>query len=279
MALPDYVVRGSNAANELRLSLDLGLEPLKDLWGLVRGIDDAALAFHGFGRDGPDGVYHWNGTRGLIVVNRDKLPIARQRFTAAHELGHHLLHREGKASLVIPEGDLQAPSKGKHRIEKEADAFAGYLLAPTQAMARAFSGKPSSQVSAEDIADLMHEFGTTFQMTVYRLHNSGRIKASDRDRILADGNGRVNAILSAKGFDREEFPSGFLPPDYMLKAVGMYEGGAIELPALARLLRTDETEAAKLVGRGQAPEGDVEPALDGLDAEIDRAFGGEGVSR
>ena len=283
--LPDYIARGANAANELRLRFDLGLEPISDLWGLIREIEDATLAFHGFGSDGPDGVYYWGGGIGLIVVNSEKEPLARQRFTAAHELGHHMFHREGDESLVIADGDLQARSDEKPIEEKEADAFASYLLAPPEAMKRAFRGKAGSDITPEDVADLMHEFGTTFLMTVFRLHNSERITARDRDRLRSEGAGLVNFIREAKGYDQEEIRAAPLPPEHMLKTLKMYEQGAIELPRLAQLLRMDEERATEYIARAERAGREIEPDLpapaskvedepvDSLAAEIEEAFG------
>lgn len=49
----------------------------------------------------------------------------RQRFTAAHELGHILLGHVGKYKLVNRE-----PSPGDNPIEQEANVFAARLLAP-----------------------------------------------------------------------------------------------------------------------------------------------------
>lgn len=273
MLLPEYVARGANAANELRLSRELGIEPIADLWQLIRDTDLVDLAFSPFQADGPDGVYHWNGESALIVINGDKEPLARQRFTAAHELGHHLLHRESGRSLIIAEGDLQAPSPEKSTEEREADAFAGHLLAPTEAMLRAFAGRPRSEISAEEVVDLAHRFGTTFRVTVYRLHNSGRIAAADRDRILADGDGRVNAIIAAKGYDHREGHPAPLPPGYMQKVLMMHAQGAIDLARLAELLRISEDEAGELVARALGAEGRPEPAPDPLAAEIEEAFG------
>lgn len=268
---PNYVVRGANAANELRLSLDLGIEPIRDLWNLIREVDLTSLAFHGFGGDGPDGVYYWNGEMGLIVINSDKEPLAQQRFTAAHELGHHLLHRKGRETLVIGETDLQAPVSDIQ--EKEANAFAGYLMAPTKAMSKAFKGKSAPDISAEDIADLMHEFGTTFTTTVSRLHDSGRITASDRDRLLDEAGSRVNFILTAKGYAAEELRPTSLPPKHMLKAVSMYKAGVIDLPRLAELLRMDESEAAKLVSEAEGSNELQSERADPLGSAIEEVFG------
>lgn len=51
--------------------------------------------------------------------------VERQRFTAAHELGHILLGHVGKYRLVNRE-----PSRGDNPIEQEANVFASRILAP-----------------------------------------------------------------------------------------------------------------------------------------------------
>ncbi len=51
--------------------------------------------------------------------------VQRQRFTAAHELGHVLLGHIGKYQLVYRE-----PSRGDNPIEQAANVFAARILAP-----------------------------------------------------------------------------------------------------------------------------------------------------
>lgn len=60
----------------------------------------------------------------VIFVNRTDTP-ERQRFTAAHELGHILLGHVGKYKLVNRE-----PSANDNPIEQAANVFASRLLAP-----------------------------------------------------------------------------------------------------------------------------------------------------
>lgn len=71
-----------------------------------------------------------------IYVNKDEVP-ARQTFTIAHELGHHLLHHEWAASnnykVLMRDADA-APDP----YEREANAFAAHLLVPTH-MLKAYS--------------------------------------------------------------------------------------------------------------------------------------------
>lgn len=76
------------------------------------------------GRKDSDGESTLLNGKPMILVNRNK-PIPRQRFTAAHELGHILLGHVGIGELVNRE-----PSPGDNPIEKEANVFASRLLAP-----------------------------------------------------------------------------------------------------------------------------------------------------
>ncbi len=62
----------------------------------------------------------------IVVIGSDKGSAVRQRFDAAHELGHFLLHRN------VPKDDLE--SKKFHNIlEQQANYFAFDFLFPTEA--------------------------------------------------------------------------------------------------------------------------------------------------
>lgn len=76
------------------------------------------------GADGSDGESIMMGDTPLILVSRNK-PVPRQRFTAAHELGHVLLGHIGRGKLVNRE-----PSAYDNPLEHEANVFASRLLAP-----------------------------------------------------------------------------------------------------------------------------------------------------
>lgn len=74
--------------------------------------------------DGNDGKCFMLDGQPVILVS-DQVPPARQRFTAAHELGHILLGHVGKYQLVNRE-----PDPKDNPIEQAANVFASRLLAP-----------------------------------------------------------------------------------------------------------------------------------------------------
>lgn len=79
-----------------------------------------------------------------IWVNEEEARLwpERERFTIAHELGHHVLHSTGQQTLfcrkpsVDPEDEPAAPPEPLPEIEREANAFAAALLMPAAMIER-----------------------------------------------------------------------------------------------------------------------------------------------
>ncbi|MBI4898035.1 MAG: ImmA/IrrE family metallo-endopeptidase [Actinobacteria bacterium] len=263
---------GAAAASKLRLDAGIGNEPITDLWAFIRdqGVD---LAFHGFGEEGPDGTYRYDGRHALIVVNSDRKPIARQRFTAAHELGHHVLHRKQGQPMRAADADVNAPTGGS-RQESEAHAFAAYLLAPDAAMRAAFPGVEPADITVEIVVDLAHRFGVAVATTIYRLHNSGRIRAVDRDRLNDQRKGKVERLRTQKGYDVEEIHGAPLPPGFVTDIAALYDRGMVGIDRAAELLRTDvDTARAKLGHRPEAADFSEDEFLREIDAEFGESAG------
>ena len=106
----------------------------------------------------------------IIGINFNR-PIARQRFTVAHELCHHL--KDCLNNICPIDGK-------KNEIEKYADAFAAELLMPTkylriEANKYAIHGK----VNRNDILKIAEKFGVSFESAVFSI--AYKLKMLDGD--------------------------------------------------------------------------------------------------
>jgi Zn-dependent peptidase ImmA (M78 family) len=115
----------------------------------------------------------------IIGVNAAHHP-NRQNFTAAHELGHFLLHdfdnvhvdRQFKVWLRN-----EASSQGTDTEEKEANLFAAELLMPAR-----FLAKDIDQIGTFDlldekvIGDLAESYGVSSQAMTFRLAYLGYVQ-------------------------------------------------------------------------------------------------------
>lgn len=115
----------------------------------------------------------------VIGVNADHHP-NRQHFTAAHELGHFLLHdfddvhvdRKFKVWLRS-----EASSQGTDIEEKEANLFAAELLMPAR-----FLSKEIEQIGSVDvlddtsIRDLAEKYDVSLQAMTFRLAYLGYLE-------------------------------------------------------------------------------------------------------
>jgi Zn-dependent peptidase ImmA (M78 family) len=265
--------RGARRALELRLAVGVGDEPLADLWTLVRECG-VQLAFHDFGPLGGDGLYKWNGEVALIAANASPtLSRLRQRFTVAHELGHHELHRQGGAPLLIADKDIFG--RGGDPIEQEANAFAGHLLMPDPAIARALAEWQPPELGADVVARLMQRFGVSYEVAVYRLHNSGRINAGQRDALIAAKRQiGVRALCEAIRFNEfidYPLPATPLPAAFESDVLQAYAARAMSDERLAELLRVEDADRARAFARAAGAELDENELSD---EEFEALLGG-----
>lgn len=105
----------------------------------------------------------------VIVVKKQDWD-TRQSFTLMHELGHLLLH---KTSSIDDERDLQS-----HRgHEREANAFAGYLLVPDAFLESISDAVRPDNVSEYDVwlERQRKAWGVSGEMILRRLLDAGRL--------------------------------------------------------------------------------------------------------
>lgn len=101
----------------------LGIGPISNMATLLesKGI---IVAYSELGTDVVSAFSFWEGGRPFVFLGADRKILCRARFSAAHELGHLLLHRG------ISKEDLEADLK---TYEKEVDHFASAFLLPRDA--------------------------------------------------------------------------------------------------------------------------------------------------
>ena len=131
------------------------------------GVD---LLFSSFGEDEKDisGFYRCKNQE--IYVNSSERT-SRQKFTVAHELGHHYLHRKlYQESPRLYRVLFRAPIAKRYSLdplEKEANHFAAHLLVPKKMLDRYYD--------FADVSELATLFGVSAEMMRYRLRNEYEI--------------------------------------------------------------------------------------------------------
>lgn len=170
-------------ASECRRVWKIGMGPISDV---VLTLENAGVIFarDEIGYLKMDGVSHWSklDNRPYVFVTEDKANGIRNRFDAAHELGHLVLHRnvdETKFKLHYKE------------IERQADLFAGCFLLPAESF--------SSEVSwptLETLLSLKPRWKVSIGAMIMRCH---QLDIIDDDQKLRLFKGR-----SARGWTKGE---------------------------------------------------------------------------
>lgn len=237
--VPPYV-EGDNAALALRQRLDLGDAPL-NIWKLIRELG-VIVWRHDFGPDAGDGMYIRKGGHSLIIVNSERRA-SKQRFTAAHELGHHELHRHGHESFVV--GDMDVSHSGKVPAEVAANAFAATLMAPPRAVLAALGDTRGTKVGPIDVVALMGRFGLSYEASCWRARNAGAISLAHARRLLEEAG--VESLLVQAGIDEEaDFPPGpELPPEFVTNVDKLWRHHAIDDRRHTEMLRAQADAAAR----------------------------------
>lgn len=149
---------GEDLARLVRDGLGLGRAPIANV---------AELAEQHFGLD----VLAWptgkavsglcaHGQGIAIMLVSTAFPRGHQRFTAAHELAHHLLRDPRE---IVIDSDLY---NSGNPTEKRANAFAAALLMPADGLRDVIAGRPIDETA---LSQLMRHFGVSFTALLYRL--------------------------------------------------------------------------------------------------------------
>lgn len=171
--------------------------------------------------------------RPLIVLTPDRgNDVYWHRFTAAHELGHLVLHRDA------------SPGDAEH--EREADAFAAEFLTPAE---RIHDQLPT-RFDVKALGKLGREWGVSHKSLVYRCRELGTISDASARRAY----GRLNDLYKLEIIPPDpvaNYPGEI--PSLLAKAFELGEStGSITAVSLARELRWKIPRLRLLLGQPDA---------------------------
>lgn len=238
--------RAKKAAALARSSVGIGeRETIRDICGLLEDhgvkVFSPRLASEGFfGLS----VAEEDGGPAVIVNVWERLSVERWIFTAAHELGHLLLHFEDAYDVSKSEEDVGQ--------EKEADLFAGYFLMPEDLFEKELAearGLPLVKL----VFKLKRIFHVSWKTVLYRLSTRSPEGGKLWGRFQAEYRSTTGKTLGAKEEPDGLAPDGFraIRPSAKIadEPEHLLEGDFVE-DRLHRLVRAALEDGTISMGRG-----------------------------
>jgi Zn-dependent peptidase ImmA (M78 family)/transcriptional regulator with XRE-family HTH domain len=182
-----------------------------------------------------------------VLINSNQ-PTDRQRFSAAHELGHCILGHAG------PGGDEKIISPLGRRFssrEVEADSFSSEFLMPGPLVLKQIDQLRIPSALEEQVYILANRFLVSFQAIVYRLAGLNLISARQKEALLKVRPSEIEAKLALKrGSRRKGFELTLLkricassfPTDLLMSPDGVRQLQELAFEEYARA--TEEAERA-----------------------------------
>lgn len=233
---------GQVAAKELRSELDLAPGRV-DVFRVIEqlGIETYARPMP---NDGLDGAHQLAEGQGFIFINSAHA-LTRQRFTAAHELGHHR-HGLGEGPPVF-EADI---ARLTDPTEVDINSFAAYFLMDPGNIAEAVEpiGDPLERVAATSSIFAVSPEAAAIQLAA--LGHVSRAFKSDVCRQLRQGELRPGDLYRQYGYQAVITPQAAKPefdPRHVARAVQAYDLGLMSLVGLSDVLSVSADEAADIL--------------------------------
>jgi Zn-dependent peptidase ImmA (M78 family) len=226
------------AAAALRFELDLG-HGLVDPFDVATHLGIEVVRFPV--ADGSiEGMYRPDGG-GYIFVN-SQASFVRQRFTAAHEIGHHRLH--GDQAFI--ESSLDEPD------DWEANCFAEAFLVDPVGLGRLLAD--AEHEVSRMVAITCDAFWVSQSAAGIILRHFGLITQPELDGFLAQ-NWTYAILLREYGLKpRREQDRGIteLPPQFRDRVLGLVRAGQLGVERAASMLRVDASDLHGVVEVGDA---------------------------
>jgi Zn-dependent peptidase ImmA (M78 family) len=171
------VIEAAQQAQAARARLGLALDgPVPDILRAVEGGSGLAVSIIDL-PNGISGAYARRQGQGFAFVGLGEAPV-RQRFTLAHELGHHEFRDGG-----VLDSSADVFGRPVTMRERRANAFAAEFLAPLAAVQRWMQTHADSEVSLVQVVALASWFRVSAQVALYRL-SAARIISAKLARTL-----------------------------------------------------------------------------------------------
>ncbi|MFG2128335.1 helix-turn-helix domain-containing protein [Streptomyces sp. NPDC048751] len=147
----------ATAAHALRAQWGLGEGPVPHMVRLLesRGIIVTILPYVNADSRKLDGFSTSRLPRPVVILNEERNDVYRHRFSAAHELGHLILHGDAHP------GDIHH--------ERQADTFAAEFLTPSHSIAASLP----SRVDFTALSDLQQSWGVSLDSLLVRCRELG----------------------------------------------------------------------------------------------------------
>ncbi len=228
MAKPDPV----QLASRLRSEILPDDQPI-DIFEFLRERSDIVFIRRSGSNPQIDGIYVRDeraGT-GFIYLNRAK-PLGRQRFTAAHEFGHHVLGH-------VEELDVDVMAEQQSQEERDANRFAAELLVPRRGVMKFAIKEKLDPTMIEGAIRVAKHFRVTLQPALIQMKWADLVTGADVSRLLVKA-----AALKPNPFaeyetlespDKAELPSRYVEAVARAYHAGKITAGsagdALDLPA------------------------------------------------
>jgi Zn-dependent peptidase ImmA (M78 family) len=249
---PEHIREAAAAARVAREELGLGLEgPVPDILRVVEETESVPVAVLRLS-NGVAGAYLVRRSQSFVFLNGSQ-NVRRQRFTLAHELGHHRL---GHAAVV--DGVDEVDGKSDEPLEQQANAFAGEFLAPDRALHAWLEANDDPPVDLNVLVRLATWFGISAPAAFVRLNQADILRNQAQRQQLKKllGHGAHGGVQKALGLEPVEdslarlhrenaYPH--VPARLRDNALTAYAAGLIDLDRLAGALRTSQKKAEELV--------------------------------
>ena len=229
------------AAERTRADLGVGVEaPIGNILATVEDLAAIPVTV----AELPDqiaGMYVRRREQPFIFVNGTHIPV-RQRFTLAHELGHHVLNHRQRVDLTQ---DLFGAPRDPDEVA--ANYFAGAFLAPRTAVRNWADRHPDDPRDLELVVRAGAFFGVSASVTRIRLERAGVLRKSESTRIAEQIRSQSHhGMLGYLGLSqlhdelarlhaRSEFPR--LPSSMTTAARRAHEAGLIDDDEFAEVLQ------------------------------------------